>query len=187
MNLYLRFFANILKNLLFPERKGGYQSVFEETKVKLRVWPNDLDINMHMNNGRFLTLMDIGRTDFTVKTGFHKLMLKNKWGAVVTAINIAYLKPLGPFSKFELRTKLLSWDDMWFYFEQRFVKNEKIVASTIVKATFLEGRKKISPADVVSLSSGEARAPEFPEYLREMVDGEEAFISHLKKSNKGQS
>ena len=29
----------------------------------MRVWPNDLDTNAHMNNGRYLTLMDLGRFD----------------------------------------------------------------------------------------------------------------------------
>jgi len=31
------------------------------TRVYLRVWPNDLDLNIHVNNGRYLALADIGR------------------------------------------------------------------------------------------------------------------------------
>src|SRR5262249_9464645 len=31
------------------------------TRVHLRVWPNDLDFNIHANNARYLALADIGR------------------------------------------------------------------------------------------------------------------------------
>ena|SRR5690554_4231746 len=180
MNLYIRFIVCVLRNLAFPRK----QSVFEETSLKLRVWPNDLDLNMHMNNGRFLTVMDIGRTDFVMKTGFHKLMLKRKWGAVVTAINVVFLKPLAPFAKYELKTRLLSWDNMWFYLEQSFIEGGSVKASAVVKATFLEGKKRIAPSEVVRLASDGAAPPEFPDYLKELIEGEEAFIARLKERNR---
>lgn len=37
------------------------------TKVSLRVWPNDLDVNLHVNNGRYLALADIGRMHWFVR------------------------------------------------------------------------------------------------------------------------
>jgi acyl-CoA thioesterase FadM len=39
------------------------------TRVYLRVWPNDLDFNIHVNNGRYLALADIGRMHWFVRTG----------------------------------------------------------------------------------------------------------------------
>src|SRR5262245_44592387 len=39
------------------------------TRVRLRVWPNDLDYNLHVNNGRYLALADIGRAHWFVRTG----------------------------------------------------------------------------------------------------------------------
>lgn len=39
------------------------------THVYLRVWPNDLDFNIHVNNGRYLALADIGRMHWFVRTG----------------------------------------------------------------------------------------------------------------------
>ena len=181
MNLYLRFFVNILKNLLFPKPLD----VFSQSSLKMRVLPNDLDANLHMNNGRFLTLMDIGRSDFTMRVGLHKAMLREKWGAVATAINVVYLRPLKVFDQYELRTKLLSWDDMWFYMEQRFVKDGMIVASAVVKATFVKGNKRIAPQQVIEKTVPHIpQAPDFPDYLKELVEGEDAFIKRLKEHNK---
>lgn len=181
MNLYIRFFANIFKNLLFPSKC----TPFDETSLSMRVLPNDLDANMHMNNGRFLTIMDIGRMDFTMRIGFHKTMIKEKWGAVAAAINVAYMRPLNLFDKYELKTKALTWDDQWFYMEQSFVKKNNVVASAIVKAAFLDKGKRVNPKVVMEKSGIESPlAPEFPNYLNEMIEGENAFIQKIKEQNK---
>jgi hypothetical protein len=39
------------------------------TRVRLRVWPNDLDYNLHVNNGRYLALAQISGAHWIVRTG----------------------------------------------------------------------------------------------------------------------
>jgi hypothetical protein len=41
--------------------------VLDECRVALRVWPNDLDSNLHMNNSRYLLAMDLGRWDYGLR------------------------------------------------------------------------------------------------------------------------
>ena len=38
------------------------------TRVRLRVWPNDLDYNLHVNNGRYLALAHISGVHWFVRT-----------------------------------------------------------------------------------------------------------------------
>ncbi|MEX1098857.1 MAG: acyl-CoA thioesterase [Bacteriovoracaceae bacterium] len=181
MNLYFRFFAILIKNLFHSETAR----IHEETSLKMRVLPNDLDLNMHMNNGRFLTVMDIGRTDFIMKMGLLKTMLKEKWGGVATAVNVVFLKPLNLFDKYELRTKLLSWDEDWFYLEQNFFRGEVFVASAIVKGAFLKGKKRLAPQLALQRVKGAPeRAPEFPRYLADLLEGEKSFIKNIKLKKK---
>ncbi len=181
MNLYFRFLLLVLRNLIFPKKLD----IFEESAIELKVLPNDLDLNMHMNNGRYLTIMDLGRTDFTMKLDLHKLMIKQKWGAVATAINVVYLRPLNLFDNYTLRTKLIAWDDKWFYMEQKFVKDDFIVASAIVRATFIKSGKRLEPLKVLKAASpGMMTPPEFPQYLKDLVQGEEEFLNYLKAQNR---
>ena len=65
MNLIFRLLKTLLLYLLRPTRRG----ILEESVVRFRVWPNDLDTNLHMNNGRYLTLMDLGRLDLLLRNG----------------------------------------------------------------------------------------------------------------------
>ena len=54
MNLYFRLLLAVLKALRAPRARLG-----ETVELTLRVWPTDLDLNGHMNNGRYLTMVDL--------------------------------------------------------------------------------------------------------------------------------
>ncbi len=64
MNLIFR-----LLGLLLTTRWRGRLGPLEESVLKLRVWPVDLDVNLHMNNGRYLSVMDLNRVDVILRTG----------------------------------------------------------------------------------------------------------------------
>ena len=65
MNLYLRLIS-VLWSALFRRRNIA---ALETAVLEFRVLPNDLDPNWHMNNGRYLTIMDLGRFDMTLHSG----------------------------------------------------------------------------------------------------------------------
>lgn len=65
MNLLIRFALT----LLAAARRGGL-GLPDESHLAMRVWPTDLDVQRHMNNGRYLSLMDLGRMDLLVRSGF---------------------------------------------------------------------------------------------------------------------
>ena len=46
--------------------------------LTLRVCPGDLDTSLHMNNGRYWTLMDLGRTDLMLRSGFWRAVVRNR-------------------------------------------------------------------------------------------------------------
>lgn len=52
---------------------------FEESVLRLRVLPNDLDYNLHVNNGRYLMLMDLGRLDLVVRLGIIGELRRRRW------------------------------------------------------------------------------------------------------------
>jgi acyl-ACP thioesterase len=54
MNLYLRLLWTLLRAPFKPRIVLG-----DTIELKLRVWPNDLDVNGHMNNGRYMTITDL--------------------------------------------------------------------------------------------------------------------------------
>ena len=111
---------------------------FDGTAVtKFRVLPTDLDPLMHMNNGVYLSLLDLGRIDFMIKTdGLKKVRTKGMY-PVVASEGIKFKRSLTPFLRFEIRTKFSGWDEKFIYLEQSFWAKNKLYASAIIKGKFL--------------------------------------------------
>lgn len=79
MNLYLRMLILFIKFRWKPPL-----DLMDKSILKFYVLPNDLDINMHMNNGRFNSIMDLGRADIMLRTGLLQMIYK-KNGLVLSA------------------------------------------------------------------------------------------------------
>ena len=176
MNLLFRFSYQVICSIFAKPL-----SINEEDLVNMRVWPNDLDINIHLNNGRYLSIMDLGRTRLSIRTGLFKLAKKLGWGyGVVGGSTIIYLKSIAPFQKFQLRTKLAGHFNGWFYIEQRFEAKGKLIAAALVKVTFLKKKKRISAEEIIEALKvshiGDNR-----EYLEHLFNSETEFLRHVKK------
>jgi len=140
--------------------------------LAFRVWPNDLDVNVHMNNGRFLSVMDLGRFDLTFRTGLGRTMLRNRWKALVGGVTIRYRRSLDPFEAYELHTRILGWDAKWFYLEQRFLKRGgDLAAEGVVRALFRGREGNIPIAEVLSQMGYAGPSMEVPEAIRRWAEG----------------
>ena len=144
--------------------------LLDESVLNLRVLPNDIDVKK-ITNDRFLALMDLGRMDIVFRTGLLKLMFKNKWVPVATCDTIRFRYPLKVFQKYQLRTRLVFFDDKAGYFKQVFERKGRVVATGYVCATFLGPEGPISPDDIfagIGQSSERLREPDVVFKLREL-------------------
>ena len=163
MNLILR-----LVLVLFRARYRSKLQLFQTSSLGRRVWPNDLDLQLHVNNGRFLSLMDLGRLDLLVRTGFWRETRRRGWYPLVGGVLIDYRRPLKVFERYELRTKLLGWQGRWFFFEQRFVKDGKVVAKATVKGMIGGPKGAVTPCDALGAIGFSGPSPELSGSARAM-------------------
>ena len=77
MNLWLRVLHLIITSFFRPR----LDPVRDVSRLTFRVWPHDLDTSLHMNNGRYWTLMDLGRTDIMIRSGLWRPILEERLGA----------------------------------------------------------------------------------------------------------
>jgi acyl-CoA thioesterase FadM len=167
MNLLVRL-IRVLISSLFRTRLD----ILDVSMVSFRVWPNDLDFNGHMNNGRYLTLMDLGRIDLILRVGLGKYVLTGKWMPIVASAKIRFRRSLGPFKKYQLHTRLLCWDDKWFIVEQRFMVKDRSVAIAYVKALFRDRNGNIAPSDVLLTLGHNSPSPPMPESVQLWLEAE---------------
>jgi acyl-CoA thioesterase FadM len=117
LNLWLR----LLWLLVTFRFRGKLTAPFGVSRLSFRVWPHDLDTSLHMNNGRYWTLMDLGRTDLMLRLGLGGAVLKHGWTPVVSAAKIRFRRELRLGRAFTLETRILCWEDTTVVMEHRLV------------------------------------------------------------------
>ena len=144
----------------------------DESRVSLRVWPNDLDINLHMNNSRYLLAMDLGRWDYGLRCGVLQAALRRRWFPVLGSETLGFRRALDPFQRFELATRVVGWDEKWWWFEQRFEVAGRVHAVGRVKALFRGPEGHVPPAALLAAIGRSDASPPLPEPIRLWRDAE---------------
>lgn len=140
--------------------------VLDESAIRLRVWPHDLDLNLHVNNARYLALMDLGRWDLLARMGLLRHVMRRRWHPLIGAAAIRFRRSLLPFQAFELCTRFLGWNAKYFFIEQRFVRAGEDVATGWIKGLFRSKEGNVSPADTLAPLGTPPPSPEVPEHVR---------------------
>ena len=124
MNLMFRVLYGIIR-ALFRERTevGNCTSA-----LSLRVLPNNIDINFHMNNGHYLTICDLNRIDWFARSGLLKAMFKRSRIPVIAEHTMTYKKPLNIFERYTVKLEVIRRDEKYFYMKHTFEKGDRVVA-----------------------------------------------------------
>ena len=162
MNLWFR----MLRVFLSAKRRQD-MSLWDTAVTHFRVTLGDLDTVGHMNNGRYLTLLDLGRTDLMLRSGFWKQVKGHGWFPVVAGLSITYWKDLKLGQQFDIHSKILGIDDRWFYLEQSFMRGETVHARAVIRGCFVEpGKGRVSTEALTALLGELPEHLEVPDWVR---------------------
>lgn len=115
-------------------------AMHEVSTSRFRVWPTDLDILRHMNNGKYLSIMDVARFDLIQRTGVLTVFTREGWYPVVVGQTISYRKSLNPWMAFAVESRIIGFDEQAVYIEQRFVRPDASGESEVYARAVVRGR-----------------------------------------------
>jgi acyl-CoA thioesterase FadM len=139
--------------------------VLDEDKLRLHVWPNDIDLNLHMNNARYLSVMDYARTHLLARTRLLGHIVRSRWQPLLGASWVTYRRSLPLFSVFTLSTRIVGWDEKWFYFEQIFSRKDGLAAVGWMKGILRDGHGNVDPQQVIDGVAPGLASPPLPEAI----------------------
>jgi acyl-CoA thioesterase FadM len=167
MNLLGRLLLVVLRALRY---RRGACAPLDAARLRFHVLPHDLDFNLHVNNARYLALMDLGRVDLLNHLGLMRLAFRGRWFPVLGQVSIRYHRPLLLFQGFDLVTRIVGWDAKWFYLEQRFEREGKPIATAYARA-LVRGPDGSIPTDRIIAALGfQISSPELPAEVRRMQE-----------------
>lgn len=127
-----------LRAMLPQSRSTNTVDVGKPIDTGFRVLPGDLDMLMHMTNGRYLSILDAARISYMSRTGLWRQLRARRWHPVVAAQTIVYRRPLTLGVRYHVHTTLLGFDERNAYFEQSFRVGSSVHADAVVAVRFLD-------------------------------------------------
>jgi acyl-CoA thioesterase FadM len=175
VNLWLRVLG-VLIGVLFKTRLG----YLDESSLRGRVWLTDLDYNIHMNNARYLAVMDLGRFDHVLRTGLMRLFISRRWQPLLGAVSVRFRRALGPFEAFTVHTRFVGWDERRAYYEQWIEAGGSVVCHAITWVAARSRGGRVDPAEIAR-AMGVETSPPLPNWVKRWRDLDGA-MDHLKEA-----
>ncbi|KAI1756291.1 capsule polysaccharide biosynthesis protein [Xylaria castorea] len=160
--------------------------LFQPVKTETHVTLLEVDYNIHKSNSTYFADLDVSRTHLVGhllaegcralgNNATTKLVMdpsdpsrpaKGTFGVVLGAAQCSFKKELKPYQRFEMWSRILSWDRKWMYIVTHFVEKgaakpgsrpedweKKIYASAVSKYVFKIGRLTVHPAILIGASN----------------------------------
>lgn len=175
MKLYFRLIW-----LILTQSRRTRCSLIGPVDTEFRVLPNDLDALFHLNNGVYLTLMDLGRTDLMLRSDAFSAIRKKGWYPVLAAETIRFKRSLKLWQRFTIRTSVVGWDERSIYLEQQFISKGNLVAKAVVDARFLSKKGgSVTPAALLAFLELDSQSPELEPWVATWISCNRQMIMDL--------
>ena len=147
-------------------RKAPPLGLFDEHVSHHRCWPWDLDFWFELNNGRTLTLFDLGRVVLAQRVGLIGLMKSHRWGLTVAGSTVRYRRRVRAFDRLEMRSRCIGWDDRFMYLEQSMWRGGDCTSHLLLRTAVTDRNGIVTPDRVLAAMKLDLQSPELPDWVQ---------------------
>jgi len=161
VNLFLRLLLLVLTAWMQPRCDA-----LGPSRKRFLVWPPDLDVLGHVNNGVYLSMLDVARVDLLLRSGVAPILRRKRWYPVVAAQTIRFRRSLQLFQRFDVETSVIGWDAKAILIQHHFLRRGELVAEAVVRSRFLKrGGGTVSSSELLEAIGHAGPAPELPAWV----------------------
>lgn len=136
-------------------------------------WPWDIDLWMELNNGRTLTIFDLGRIPMARRSGLITVLRRMRWGLTIAGTTVRYRRRVRMFERIEMRSRVLCWDARFVYLEQSMWKADGECSSHAVYRSAVTDHSGIVPTTRIMQEMGLSHdSPAMPDWVVQWTKAE---------------
>ncbi len=136
-------------------------------------WPWDLDMWRELNNGRTLTLYDLGRLPMAARMGMMPVLRINGWGMAVAGASVRWRHRVHAFERLTMLSRGVGWDARFIYSEQSLWKSDGRCASHALIRGVVTGKGGIVPPERVLTAMGrDTVSPPLPPWVADWIEAD---------------
>ncbi|KAI0537180.1 capsule polysaccharide biosynthesis protein [Xylaria digitata] len=181
-----RIFNGMISHLIVrPNHTYTPDKLFQPVKTETHVTLLEVDYNIHKSNSTYFADLDVSRTHLVGhlfaqgcralnNNASTKLVpdpsdpsrpAKGAFNIILGGVQCSFKKELKPYQRYEMWSRILSWDRKWMYIVTHYMEKgsvkpstkpedweKKIHASAISKYVFKVGRLTVHPAVLIGAS-----------------------------------
>ena len=157
---FLRLAAEALRTRAAPPL-----GLTEPHVSRVTCWPWDLDPWRELNNGRTLTLYDLGRIPMAARTGLVDAVRRNGWGITVAGNTTRYRRRVRAFDRLTLNSRCIGWDARFLYIEQSMWRGEECTSHILIRSAVTSATGIVPPAQVLAAMGHGPESPPLPGWV----------------------
>ncbi|NBE09190.1 acyl-CoA thioesterase [Paragemmobacter ruber] len=137
-----------------------------------RCWPWDLDPWVELNNGRTLTIYDLGRIPLSLRTGLRTVLQAQRWGLTVAGNTVRYRRRVRAFDRLTVYSRCIGWDDRFLYIEQSMWKGDDCTSHIVMRMAVTSRDGIVSPARLLAAMGQPVASPALPDFVQGWIAAE---------------
>jgi len=144
---------------------------FDWHRVATRIRPVDLDPFCELNNGRTLTIYDLGLALYD-RLGVAARIAAHGWRPTVAGASVRYRARIRAFDRIEIASRVLGWDGRFFYLDQALWRGHECCNHVLVRMAFTTGRGIVAADDVAVAMGWATPSPALPDWVQAWSEAE---------------
>lgn len=164
-------FLRMFKVMALARRQPAL-GIFDTHVSHLRCWPWDLDPWIELNNGRTLTLYDLGRLPLSRRTGFERLLREKGWGLTVAGSTTRYRRRVTMFMRLTMHSRCVGWDGRFVYMEQSMWNGEECTSHVLIRSAIVSKSGIVPPAEMAVALGVAPESPALPDWVKAWTQAE---------------
>jgi len=164
-------FVRMMKELVVHSRAESLP--LDGTHVSYHIcWPWDLDLWRELNNGRTLTLFDLGRIPLGRRTGLEAELRAKGWGLTVAGVSVRYRRRIRVFDRVEMRSRAVGHDARFLYIEQSMWKGGEATTHALLRIAVTSPGGIVPPAQVVEALGHDPTPGDLPDWVLAWIEAD---------------
>ena len=160
------------ESLKFRNRPLG---LFETHHSRHVCWPWDLDPWMELNNGRTLTLFDLGRMPLSSRLGMVTALRANGWGMTAAGTHVRYRRRIRMFQRVQMGSRVIGWDARFLYVEQAMWRSGEALNHILVRLAATQASGILPPERLIAaMGHPDTPSPALPGWVQAWIESEAA-------------
>ena len=164
---FLRLATELFLYRKAPPLKVGQAHLSHHTCM-----PWDLDPWAELNNGRTLTLYDLGRVPFGARVGMHGVLRREGWGMTVAGATVRYRRRVRAFDRIEMCTRCIGWDSRFLYIEQSMWRHGECTSHVLIRSAVTSAEGIVAPVRMIEALGGDPVSPALPGWVAAWIEAD---------------